>query len=195
MRPLQALHQHLREPADDAEAERGVLGALPAQARAVELRRAHVRHRPGVEMRAVRREEPRPAEDLAVVNRLDHDLAARRDEVPDGDRAVADDVEAVGGVALAEDRLALLEVDVAPAAGDERRGPPPSCRRRTASGRGARQAAVAALFSSCSVFRAATSSVMSIPTGHHVMQRPQPTQPDVSNWSCHVPSLCVSHCR
>ena len=26
-----------------------------------------------------------------------------------------------------------------------------------------------------------TSSVMSIPTGHHVIQRPQPTQPDVPN--------------
>ncbi len=42
---------------------------------------------------------------------------------------------------------------------------------------------------------AATSSVKSIPTGHQVMQRPQPTQPDVSNWSCQVASLCVIHCR
>ena len=36
---------------------------------------------------------------------------------------------------------------------------------------------------------ARTSSVMSMPTGHHVMQRPQPTQPDVPNWSIHVASL------
>ena len=42
---------------------------------------------------------------------------------------------------------------------------------------------------------AATSSVMSMPTGHQVMHRPQPTQPDVPNWSCQVPSLCVIHCR
>jgi hypothetical protein len=28
---------------------------------------------------------------------------------------------------------------------------------------------------------ARASSVMSMPTGHQVMQRPQPTQPDVSN--------------
>ena len=27
------------------------------------------------------------------------------------------------------------------------------------------------------------------------MQRPQPTQPEESNWSIHVASLCVSHCR
>jgi hypothetical protein len=28
---------------------------------------------------------------------------------------------------------------------------------------------------------AATSAVMSMPTGHHVMQRPQPTHPEVPN--------------
>ncbi len=42
---------------------------------------------------------------------------------------------------------------------------------------------------------AATSSVMSMPTGHHTMHRPQPTQPELPNWSCQVPSLWVSHCR
>ena len=42
---------------------------------------------------------------------------------------------------------------------------------------------------------AAASSVMSMATGHQVMQRPQPTQPEVPNWSCQVPSLWVIHCR
>ena len=42
---------------------------------------------------------------------------------------------------------------------------------------------------------AAASSVMSIATGHQVMQRPQPTHPDVPNWSIQVASLCVIHCR
>ena len=42
---------------------------------------------------------------------------------------------------------------------------------------------------------AATSSVRSMPTGHQVMQRPQPTQPETSNWSIHEASLCVSHWR
>jgi hypothetical protein len=42
---------------------------------------------------------------------------------------------------------------------------------------------------------AATSSVRSIPTGHQVMHRPQPTQPDVSNWSIQVASLWVIHWR
>jgi len=42
---------------------------------------------------------------------------------------------------------------------------------------------------------AADSSVMSIPTGHHTMHRPHPTQPDVSNWSHQVDNLWVIHWR
>ena len=42
---------------------------------------------------------------------------------------------------------------------------------------------------------ARTSSVMSMPTGHQVMQRPQPTQPEVPNWSIQVASLWVIHWR
>ena len=34
-----------------------------------------------------------------------------------------------------------------------------------------------------------------MPTGHQVMQRPQPTQPDSPNWSCHQASLWVIHWR
>src|SRR5581483_6352923 len=32
-------------------------------------------------------------------------------------------------------------------------------------------------------------------TGHHVMQRPQPTHPEAPNWSIHDANLWVSHCR
>ena len=42
---------------------------------------------------------------------------------------------------------------------------------------------------------ASISSVTSMPTGHHVMHRPQPTHPDVPYWSIHDANLCVSHCR
>jgi hypothetical protein len=42
---------------------------------------------------------------------------------------------------------------------------------------------------------AASSSVTSMPTGHQVMHLPHPTQPDVPNWSNHVPNLWVSHWR
>ena len=36
---------------------------------------------------------------------------------------------------------------------------------------------------------------MSMATGHQVMHRPQPTQPEVPNWSIQVASLCVIHWR
>ena len=41
----------------------------------------------------------------------------------------------------------------------------------------------------------ASSSRTSIPTGHQATQRPQPTQPELPNWSHHVPNLWVSHWR
>ena len=42
---------------------------------------------------------------------------------------------------------------------------------------------------------ARTSSVISMPTGHQVMQRPQPTHPELPNWSIQEASLWVIHCR
>ena len=42
---------------------------------------------------------------------------------------------------------------------------------------------------------ALSSSRTSMPTGHQVMQRPQPTQPELPNWSHQVANLWVSHCR
>ena len=54
----------------------------------------------------------------------------------------------------------------------------------------------APIFSSCqSPTNALTSSVRSIPTGHQVIQRPHPTQPDAPNWSIQLAILCVSHMR
>src|SRR5512133_2825397 len=54
--PLQALDQHLSEPAHPVIAEGRIGSALVAQAGAVELRRAHGREGARVEVRAVRRE-------------------------------------------------------------------------------------------------------------------------------------------
>src|ERR1035441_10803022 len=42
---------------------------------------------------------------------------------------------------------------------------------------------------------APTSAVMSMAAGHHVIQRPQPTHPEVPNWSTHEASLWVAHWR
>ena len=62
---LEAVDHHRREAAHELVPE-GVVGlALAAQAGAVEGHRAHVVDRAGVEVPDVRREEPRPADDLA----------------------------------------------------------------------------------------------------------------------------------
>ena len=47
----------------------------------------------------------------------------------------------------------------------------------------------------CAGAIAFSSSRTSMPTGQKVMQRPQPVQPELPNWSHHEANLCVSHCR
>src|SRR5262245_26239803 len=78
--PLQALDQHLRDPAHQLVAERRIGLALAAQTLAVEARRANGREGTRIEMPAIGREEPGPAEQLAGPDRLDRDWAARRHE-------------------------------------------------------------------------------------------------------------------
>src|SRR5262245_32987038 len=78
--PLEALDHHLGEAPHQLVAEDGIVLALPAQAGAVEPGRADDRERARVEVPAVRREQPRPAEHLARLERLDHDGAAAGNE-------------------------------------------------------------------------------------------------------------------
>src|SRR5690348_13426677 len=94
--PLEPLDQHLRKAAHQVVAECGVGVALPAQTDPIEGRGAHVRQCPRVEVPPIRREQPRPADDLAGLDRLDRDRAAGRDERLERDRAVSDDEERVG---------------------------------------------------------------------------------------------------
>ena len=94
------------EAAHQLVAEVVVGVALTAQAGAVEGDDAHLVDRAGVEVPDVRREEPRPADDLAGIERLDHDRASRRRVRRQGDAALADEVEGVGRIALAEEPLA-----------------------------------------------------------------------------------------
>src|SRR5690349_4563384 len=58
-RRLQPLEHDLREPLHQFVAEGRILLALAAEAGALERGRAHLRERPGVEVPAIRREEPR----------------------------------------------------------------------------------------------------------------------------------------
>jgi hypothetical protein len=93
--------------------------ALAAQARAVEGHGAHVVDGAGVEVPHVGREQPRPADDLAGVERLDHHGAASGRVRRQRDTALSHEIEDVGRLALAEHPLAPLEADVPGAAGDE----------------------------------------------------------------------------
>jgi len=144
-------------------------------------------------MPAVWSEEPRPADRFACAECLDRHRAARRDERLDRDVAVTDDVERVGFVAFAEELRAGIEVHVPGAAREQREAVVAEpCEERHVR----EELVERPRHAPSAVARiAATSSVMSIPTGHQVMQRPQPTQPDESNWSNQVPSLWVIHWR
>jgi hypothetical protein len=161
--------------------------ALAPQAGAVEGDQRRVGLHPPVELPPVRREQPRPAEQVAVVQRLERHRIARGDVQLERDRAVADRVEGVCLLALPEQVLPGFGAHVRRTPGDqlELRG------REPAEGGHLRDQGIHLphCFPSghaggppLSVARiAATSSVMSIATGHHVMHRPQPTQPNVSN--------------
>ena len=111
--------------------------------------------------------------------------------------ALADDVEGVRRLALAKQVVAGLEDAVRRAAGDQRQplGGHPLEGRHLGQQRSIVRIVLAPA-SPRSVARiAAASSVMSIATGHQVMQRPQPTQPEVPNWSIQLASLWVIHWR
>ena len=125
--------------------------------------------------------------------RLDRDGAARRHERLERDAAVPEDVEGVGLVAVAEEQLALAEMRRSSRSRRSARAGPASGPGRAARRAGWSQSSPSSAPSLARI--AVSSSVTSIPTGHQVMQRPQPTQPELPNWSCQVPNLCVSHWR
>ncbi len=109
-------------------------------------------------------------------------------------RALADQEEAIGRVALAEQLCAGGEVLV----GRRIRRSAARCACDSPANSGAaRDQLLKRLHRHvASLSRIArASSVMSMPTGHHVMQRPQPTQPELPNWSIQVASLWVIHWR
>ena len=148
-------------------------------------------------MLAVGGDEPGPAEEFAVADGGDGQIAALDAADRDGDHAVEDEENFLGGVALAKDLVAGLEgclggagceeFDMAVVhAGAER----VVCQEGFKRGHdGAASAATVGRFkgggageSECARRRkAAASAVRSMPTGHQAMQRPQPTQPGVPN--------------
>ena len=109
-----------------------------------------------------------------------------------------DQEELVGGIALVEQILPGIETVIARAAGDELA----ELRLQAGEERMRQDDAFKSFHGRASLVcrrrgpdRGGLFGVMSMPTGHQVMQRPQPTQPEVPNWSIQLASLCVIHCR
>ena len=111
--------------------------------------------------------------------------------------AMPDQKELVGGIALVDQILAGIEAMIARAAGNRPRPSSASSPAKNGCARTMRSSpSMVGLLGFAGVARiAAASAVMSMPTGHQVMQRPQPTQPEVPNWSIQLASLWVIHCR
>ena len=116
----------------------------------------------------------------------------------DPHRAAAHEIEGVGRLALLQEELTGLEALEAGTTGDERRHVQREAPQQRVLGhqlfdRTDHDGPTPGTRSACRI--AAASSVRSMPTGHQAMQRPQPTHPEVPNWSHQVPSLWVSHWR
>ena len=100
-----------REAGHQLVAERRVRLALAAQAGAVELDRPDRRNGAGVEVPAVRREEPRPADDVAGFDGLDRERSPAGHVELERDPPSAQDVEDVRRLSFAEQGLAGVEAD------------------------------------------------------------------------------------
>ena len=198
-RRVQPLHQERQEALHHLVAEIVVRLAFAAQAGGVDADRARQLDGAGIERPAVRRDKPGGADEIAVAQSREDDRGAcraRRFRAP----------PCRGGSGRIRRQARLRETSIRPAceamvagaAGDERTVLRRKRRRRTGAPAefASRPSMRVSSVCGCGFARmAAASSVMSMPTGHQVMQRPQPTQPEVPNWSIQVASLCVIHCR
>ncbi len=167
----------------EIETELGIVRTLAAEADGVEHHRVHIVESVSVEMPPVGRKQPRPSEDIAGVERVEglHPSPRRRDS--ESNPAGPQRPERVGVGTLPDDRGARRDDDVSTASGQHlemvRVHPREEAMCRQLIG-DAVQLAVAARAPSVDRI-AAASSVMSMPTGHQAMHRPQPTQPEVPN--------------
>ena len=95
---------------------------------------------------------------------------------------MADEVEPICGLALAKQILAFLKAHILGASADKLAELLVQAGKKPMLPDNAFEPFHDRLLQRAALVRiAATSSVMSMPTGHHVMQRPQPTQPEVPN--------------
>ncbi len=183
---------HLVEKALDQLVAQVVVGfALRAQAISVELDRAHLLDRARVELPLVGRIEPRPSQDLARVDGLNPVRAAAGYVDLQRNPAGPDQVRSIGFIALPEQKLAGVKADVRCASGQKLQVPFGETAQEAMLAQDRQQRLGFDGRTPCDAYSraarrsvarmAATSSVISIPTGHHEMQRPHPTHPEVPN--------------
>jgi len=193
---LQALDQHRYEPFHHLIPKIVILLALAAQTAGVHGDCTGQFERPGVVGPAVRRHQPGHADDLADTNSLKSDRAAPRRRHGKSNASMADEIEPVRGFAFAKEILAFFKAHILGAAADQLAELFAQAGEKPMLSNDALEPFYDRLLQRVALLRIArTSSVISMPTGHHVMQRPQPTQPEVPNWSNQVASLWVIHWR
>ena len=123
---VEPLGHDLGEALEELVAELVVLLALRPEALAVERDGANELGRLPVEVPAVGRHEPRPAEDVARPDGLEDERPVRGREGLDGDRPLAHDVELVGVLPLLEEVRPRVPLDVRGATRDRAPGAPSS---------------------------------------------------------------------
>src|SRR5260370_28723607 len=137
-------------------------------------------------MPAIGWKEPGPAQHLAGFDSFDsHWLVLRRDGLQ-GDFALADQIKVGRVLPFVKKIVPGIKTDIHRTSSNEFHRPRiESLKERMRGQNGFECVHHASPFSvlvTCSLARSArTSSVRSMPTGHQVMQRPQPTHPDVPN--------------
>src|SRR3989338_5156890 len=114
---LQPLAEDLGEALEQLVAQFRILLAFRAQARGVELQGHGDLERARVELLAMRRDEPRPAQHLPGLQRLDHDRTGARHENLHPHLALPDGVKRLRLVALAKDVPSRIEPDIGRTAG------------------------------------------------------------------------------
>src|SRR5271165_2271541 len=194
---LQSFDQDWHEPHHHGVAKIVIAVALLTQTFGVDPDRANEIEGAGVVGPAIRRDEPGESDHVTLRDGLERDRCATWCGHLKSDSTVADEEELVRRIVLAEEILAGVEADVARAARDELDDVFAQAREEAMLADDLVHAIdhiVASLAVGCSRM-SRTSSVMSMPTGHQVMHRPQPTQPEEPNWSIQVASLWVIHWR
>src|SRR5579875_9375 len=195
-RRLQAPDQDRHQALHHLVAEIVVGFAFPAQTGGVHRDRPDAGQRPRIIAPAIGRDQPGDADDFALAQGLESNRPAPRIGHRQGHAAMPDQMEGIRRFALADQVLARLEARISGAAADEGTEIPAQAGEERMLADDAFKAFHGLSPQGGALSRmAATSSVMSMPTGHQVMQRPQPTHPDVPNCSIHVASLWVIHWR